>query len=304
MRILLGYRQHLHQESVVQSYAHCFHRELELRGHEVTPFGEGHEQEFLGKINDRDHDLLIELDCGRNKQGNLAFQQPDFQKKLPSAVWFIDSHGHPAMHRRFSRHYGFVFFAVWDKRDLFTKHADANWLPNATDLEFFGREKFKENKINFDFGFFGSKGGLYRADPLKTACELNGWSYDIRQVNKPWKHMWPGTGEAMAGCRVLFNHGQKHDGPNLRVMESMAIGRPLITDRDPRSGMYQLFVQGDHYLTYDAYSYEGLEEIAKFVMDHPEVGKRVAERAYQEVAAKHTISNRVDTMLEQICVEL
>ena len=103
---------------------------------------------------------------------------------------------------------------------------------------------------------------------------------------------------------MLFNHSQKHDGPNLRVVESMAVGRPLIQDYDERSGMNQLFVQGDHYFPYKAYSYEGLEETCKFVMDNPETAKLVADRAYDEVAAHHTISNRVDTMLDIICAEL
>ena len=300
MKILLGYNQHWHQDRPVQSYAGSFYRELWKLGHEVTAYGAGHELERLEDIDAYKYDLLIEVDSGRDLKGRLSFQQHDHNVKIPTAVWFVDSHGHPDMHRRMARHYGFIFFAVWDKRDIFAKHSEAHWLPNATDFWWFGRERFKSIKPDVEFGFFGSKGGLNRADPLKKICKKNYWSYEIRQINKPWKHMWPATGEAMRACQILFNHGQKHDAPNLRVIESMAVGRPLITDTDPRSGMNQLFTEGEHYFGYEAYSYEGLEEQCKYVLDHPTEAAVVAEKAHGLVLAEHQIQNRVKTMMEVI----
>jgi hypothetical protein len=312
MRILLGFNQHHHKGEVVPSYAGSFDHELARLGHEVVPYGAGHEEEHLEDINTDRFDLLIELDSGRDKEGKLSFQQHDCNVKIPSAVWFIDSHGHPDMHRKMAKHYGFVFFAVWDKRDIFT--ADAHWLPNATDLWWFSYYRFmkmakrgdKEPIYDpeFQFGFFGSKGGLDRADPLKEICERRGWSYDIRQINKPWKHMWPHTGEAMYNCANLFNHGQKHDAPNLRVMESMAVRRPLITDVDPRSGMERLFKPYEHFFPYNAYTYEGLEETCDYVLKHPEEAQKVAQQAHDEVLAHHQVKHRVIEMMSVICSEL
>lgn len=121
---------------------------------------------------------------------------------------------------------------------------------------------------------------------------------DIRQIGVPWKHRWPRTQEAMANCRALFNHGQKHDGPNLRVMESMAMGRPLITDVDPRSGMDKLFEDGIHYIGYDAYTYEGLEKAMNLTVGFPEQSQRIAEAGYTEVQEKHLVGNRIEQILE------
>jgi spore maturation protein CgeB len=103
---------------------------------------------------------------------------------------------------------------------------------------------------------------------------------------------------AMGACRNLFNHGQKHDGPNLRVMESMLMMRPLITDVDARSGMELLFTAGTDYIPYEAYSYEGLEEAMKWAIYNPRDAAHIAANAYTEVNTKHLVQNRIDQILE------
>lgn len=247
----------------------------------------------LGKF-----DLILEIESGRNPDGSFSYLVPDYSRTLPpTAVWFIDSHGNPTLHKRLAPAYDHVFFAVWNKRDLFADHRSAHWCPNATDLDHFYPDY--NRPIEFDFGFFGSKGGLARANPLLEICEEQGWSYDIRQVGKVYRHRWPYTCEAMQACRNLFNHGQKHDGPNQRVIESMAVKRPLITDIDPNSGMCKLFDPGKHFIPYDT-NYWDLESKLKWAMLYPDKAEEIADEAYKLVCEKHTITNRVDQMLEVI----
>ncbi len=300
MNVLLGYRKDVRGGRPIETYARTFHRELLKRGHSVIPFGRGHKYESLEKIRNTivGYDYLIELDCGRDQEGRLGFQKPEVKIKVPSAVLLIDSHGYPKLHRRISRHYKHVFFAVWSQRDLFTNHPSAHWCPNATDLSWFGWPNFEGVEIKHDFGFFGSKGGLHRADPLVAACNKNGWTYDVRQIGKAFRHKWPQTGEAMAACRFLFNHGQKHDGPNLRVMESMAMKRPLLTDIDPRDGMSKLFTEGLHYIGYESYTYRDLEEKMKWCVDNPDKAFEIANNAYEVVRDNHTVGHRVEQVLE------
>jgi len=188
---------------------------------------------------------------------------------------------------------------VWARRDLFTGHASAHWLPNSTDLMWFDQSKYPLSNAQYNFGFFGSKKGLNRADPLKQLCEENSWSYDIRQVNGSYKHRWPYTAEAMGACRVLFNHGQKHD-LNLRIFESLAMNRPLINDVDRSSGIEQIIVSGTHYVPYQSYSYHGLIEAMTWVMNNPERAKEIALAGYHEIKKNHLVSNRVDQILEVI----
>ena len=303
MKIALNYRRDIHDGKVVPSYSESVRRELVMRGHEVFPVGEGHDNQLPGspypivhdQLSLKYFDFVLELDNGRNKAGSLGFGEYN-PVSIPRAIWFIDSHGQPTLHKRLAKDYTHVFFAVWSKRDLFASHGSAHWCPNATDAIHFPRAS--ANIPTYDFGFFGSKGGLDRAKPLQEICERHGWSADVRQINGPFKPKWPFTAEAMWGCTTLFNHGQKHDGPNLRVMESMAVGRPLITDMDPQSGMSKLFVEGEHYLGYESYTYKGLEEKMLYAKAHPGWCLRVANQAYDLVMAKHQIGNRVDQMLE------
>ena len=276
----------------VESYARCVHAELEKLGHTVdNVYG----QEFT---NTDYYDVYLELDNGRDAEGKLGFGKHINRSDIciPMAVWFVDSHGQPALHKDLAPAYSHVFFAVWDKRDLFQGHPSAHWCPNATDTRFFYTS---ETEPQFDFGFFGSKTGLDRADKMIEICKKHGWTYDVRQIGGgPFKHKWPRTCEAMQNCKVLFNHGQKHDGPNLRVLESMAVGRPLISDLEERSGMSRLFKAGEHYLDYESYTKNGLEEKMKWAMENDVYALIMADRAWHEVRAKHLIKNRVEQMLE------
>lgn len=294
MRIAISYREDIHNGQIVESYARCFRKEFMSLGHQV--FNVYYTKEWQTK----DYDLYLELDNGRDKENNLGFNQSKLQiKSIPTAVLFTDSHGQPDLHQSIAKNYQHVFFAVWAKRDLFANHSSAHWCPNATDpLWFPAANDIRNQPPEFSFGFFGSKGGLDRTTSLKAICEHHGWSYDIRQVNGNWKPKWPFTAEAMANCANLFNMGQKHDGPNLRVLESMAVGRPLITEVDPKNGMDQLFKEGEHYLGYEAYTFNGLEEKMLWAIAHPGWALSMANKAYALVMEKHLIKHRAQQMME------
>lgn len=299
-KILLNYRVNYGKDKrPVETYSKSFHRALENRGHEVTAMGEGHEKSIFSVSVDT-FDLYIDLDCGRNVEGKLHFQTPE--SRIPKAVRFIDTHGYPSLHRRLAKEYDHVFFAVWDKRDLFANHNSAHWCPNASDLDWFNYldhldvYKSPSNLI----GFFGSKGGLDRAKPLlNIAYEHTDYTVDVREIGRTHGHRWPETAKAMANCKFLLNCGQKHDGPNQRVIESMLMHRPLITDRDKRDGMSKLFSEGDHYL-----GWSGQTELAlqiKWCLDNYDLAQSMARRAYQEAVSKHLVKHRVDQILE-VCL--
>ena len=304
MKILLRYRQDYHKDKWVPSYCDYMRRALLNLGHDVYPVGEGHNWQLPGsphpiihdQLNPDYFDLLLELDNGRNQKGELGFGEYS-EIKIPKAVWFIDSHGQPDLHQTIARKYAHVFFAVYSRRDLFAKHPSAFWCPNATEPVAFPKALCEPA---CDFGFFGSKGGLARADALKAIAERRGWSTDIRQINGPFKPKWPYTAEAMGNCAALFNHGQKHDGPNLRVLESMAVGRPLITDVDDQSGMGQLFTAGEHYLGYTAYSHDGLEEAMAECIKRPADAATMAQKAYELVMSRHLVKNRAEQIMEVV----
>ena len=282
-----------------------FHKALEELGHEVLPCGEGHAQKDIkemAKVLVNQYDLFIDLDCGRNGKGELHFQNKEGDVPIPSAAWFIDSHNHhyASLHHRISKHYNHIFFAVWDRRDRFAKHPSTHWAPNATDSYWFDKGIYNSITVwpKFEVGFFGSKGGLDRADMLRTVCTRRSLKHDIREIGRTYKVRWPRTAEAMYNCKYLFNKSQKHDGPNQRVMESMIMGRPLITDRDPRSGMSKLFEEGTHYLGYTNESELGNQIDWLNHSENQPIVANIVKSAYEEVKKNHQVKNRVEQIME------
>src|SRR3972149_932289 len=289
MRIILGYRKPLDKiGKPMETYARSFHYYLMKEGHTILPVGEGHLIPDIDEMKDvwKSYDLWLDIDNGRNEDGRLRFQYADQDRKdkvnIPSAVRFIDTHGNPSLHHRAARRYNHVFVAVWDKRDCFVSHPSAHWCPNSSDDRWFNYTKYTLNSKFYKYavGFFGTKDGLERADILKNVCERRRLNYDVREIGSINRQRWPSTAEAMASCRVLFNHGQKHDGPNQRVIESMLINKPLLNDKDDRDGMSKLFRENEHYLSYSNEVELGIQ-LDWALEDNQELAKDMAERAYK-----------------------
>jgi hypothetical protein len=305
-KIILSYRRDMDEKGELPTYNLSTYTALLDMGHEVTRIGEGQETyETIDQVPDkelRSHDLFIDLDCGRNKNGNLHFQLNDKRLSIPSAIRFIDTHGYPSLHRRLAKNYEYVFFAVWRRRDLFANHSSAHWCPNASDDLWFDFTKYTRQWSNpiHSFGFFGSKGGLNRADDLVALCDANdAFTCDVREIGRNNKRRWPRTAQVMAKCKVFYNRGQKHDGPNQRVIESMLMNRPLITDRDAEDGMNKLFKEGEHLVMYS--SRAELDIQMKWVMSEYDVAKNMAQRAYNLVKEEHLVKHRVKQILE-VCL--
>lgn len=297
MKILVARIKKYYEGSLIDTYSGSIVRELQTAGHEVTETS----KDRLKDDNEyKAYDLFLDIDSGRDTDQSYKFHAYDKKVPIKSAAILIDSHGNPDMHKRIASRTDHVFFAVWDRRDLFSDHPSTTWFPNFTDLTHFDGETFTSEKTK-DFCFMGSKDGLDRADPMVKVCKDNNWTYDVDEVGRKGKHVWPRTALRMAACRFGFNHGQKHDGPNLRVMETMAMKLPLICDRDERDGKGFLFEPWHHYIPYAAYSYDGLQERMQWCIDNPEKAAVIAENAYVEVNRNHLVKNRVETVLEVVC---
>lgn len=305
--ILLGYRLDKDKTGVpMENYSLSTHRALEEQGHVVVPVGTGHDVRHLNDLDDiilKSADLFLDLDCGRDVKGEFSFYHNyDDTHKLPfpTAIRFIDTHGQPSLHKRLARCYDHIFFAVYARRDLFAKHPSAHWCPNASDDKWFHPDFSKAvNKPEFTAGFFGSKDGLSRGEILERVCTKRDLPFDIREVGRHNRQRWPGTAQAMANCQVLFNMGQKHDGPNQRVIESMLVGRPLITDRDNTDGMAHLFQEHEHYVGYKTETDLGLA--LEWILSEYDVARNMALKAYKEVRDKHLVKHRVQQILE-VCL--
>lgn len=299
MNILVSFRQDI-RRTPVQCYAHSYVNELKAMGHSVITRGTNHEIQIISESDLHSIDFILEIENGRDENGNLPFQVAGLTTNIPKVVLLIDSHGHPDLHEKIAKKYDHVFFAVWARRELFKDHKSAHWCPNATDLKWFGYENFKHVPKKNDIVFIGSKKGLIRANSLQEICNKNGWAADIREVVKPRRHRWPVTGEAMAAAKIGYNRGQKHDGPNQRVLETMAGKLPLLNDLDPTDGMDKIFVNGKHYIGYDRNNAADLEEKIFYLLDNPSKAEEIALAGYNETKEFHLVKNRV-RLISEIC---
>jgi len=297
MKILVPHFNNHYEGRLIETYSHSLIRELRALGHDITEVS----KERLPDDQYKQYDLLLDIDCGRGTDQSYKFHLNDGKVPTKSAIILIDSHGKPDYHKRIARFADHVFFAVWDKRELFSDHTSTTWFPNFTDLVHFdGNPSNHAAEKQFDFCFFGSHGGIERADPLVKICKEQNWTYDVDEIGRKGKHRWPNTAKRMAACRFGFNHGQKHDGPNLRVMETMAMKLPIICDKDPRDGKGFLFEPWQHYIPYTAYTYEGLLERMQWCINNPDKAAKIAEQAYTEVCNNHLAKHRVQTLLEVV----
>lgn len=297
MNIVLAFRQDVRNGVPVECYPRSFYRVLKEKGHKVTSCGEGHQISFLGELDQKKFDVVIEIENGRNSEGKLVFQQSEANWIIPSLLLAVDPHGSPGVHQYVSVCYTHILFSPWVKRDLYTRHPSAHWCPNSTDLKWFDRSLFKSITPQFDFVFHGSKLGLPRANKLVEICEKRKWTYSVKQISKSGKQKWPAFGQSLALGNIGYNFGQKCDSPNLRVMETMATGIPLLNDLTPLDGMGKLFVEGKHFIGYQR-DWSDLEEKMEWMIMNTSKCKEIAETAYLEVKEKHTIENRVNQILE------
>lgn len=301
-KIILSYRKDEYKGNELPTYSLSFYHALLDKEYEVTRIGSGWEYEYVEDVPKyKDYSLFIDLDCGRDHSGQLHFRYQNKKCPIPSVLRTIDEHGKPTVRKRIAQYYDHIAFAVWDRRDLFTKHPSAFWCPCASDDRWFDYKDHMKIWRNpkYTAGFFGSRHGLHRADMLKKVCHRREWKCDIREVGRQNKPRWPRTAEAMVNCKLLYNKSQKHD-VNQRIFESMLMRRPLLTDRDSRSGLDKLFTEYEHYFGYDTSTTLGNQMEYLLNKDNEGIVSNLVKRAYKEVKEKHLVKHRVEQILEVV----
>jgi hypothetical protein len=101
--------------------------------------------------------------------------------------------------------------------------------------------------------------------------------------------------------RLTFNSSIAED-LNMRVFEVLAMGQPLLTNRDAEiNGLLDLFEDGKHLITYTD---EDLVETVRSWLALPEEYKAIGQAGRTEVLARHTYEHRVLKLLETIALSV
>lgn len=103
-------------------------------------------------------------------------------------------------------------------------------------------------------------------------------------------------------CRghIAFN-SSIHQDVNMRVFECLAMGMPLLTNRDAATnGLFDLFDNDVHLVTYDD---SDLVDQARALLEDTPRRRRIAEHGRATVLAEHTYRHRVETILSEALPE-
>ncbi|MHB1285046.1 MAG: CgeB family protein [Leptospirales bacterium] len=204
-----------------------------------------------------------------------------FMKNLSclKACYLIDTHLHMESHLEMARSFDVVFLAQKSFVPAFSERLGRPvfWLPLACDPEIHRPYPVHEE---WDLVFAGSiQNPLQdRARRLKRL----GLRFSVRSERVFLEDM----SRFLSGGRVLFNSSVRND-LNMRVFESLAIGKCLVTDRVP--GLLDYFVPGEDLMVYDDRS---LVETVRFLLENPGLRQKIAESGRKKVLESHTYLDR------------
>ena len=190
-------------------------------------------------------------------------------------------------------HYDFVFAAQKQFAPLLHESGSlrVSWLPLACDPEC--HHPCSAEPV-CDITFAGMAASPVHA-PRRRLLEALSRRFSVEARERLF-------GEALcAFCaqgRLLFNHCAVRE-LNMRVFEAMAMGRPLLTNREAElNGLLELFEDGRHLLVYQGE--EDLFRTAERYLGDETARNAVAEAGRREVLEYHTYRHRVRQLIEVV----
>ena len=256
----------------------------------------------LASISDRvrPHDFPCPAVSAREVRLGLPDFSPDWILFVESGVWFemplldemavpkacylIDTHLFPADHLAIASRFDVVFLAQKAYVEVFRERLSrpVYWLPLAADQKVHRPWPVPET---FDLGICSSLSPVpdrrsRRLARLEIHFSLGRRRAFLEEMSK-----------FLSGARVLFNSAVKDD-LNMRVFESMAIGKCLLTD--PVPGLSDLFIPDVDLVLYDD---SDLVDKARFLLDHPEIREKIAASGRKKTLARHTYRHRARSVV-------
>jgi hypothetical protein len=300
MNLLLSYA------SVPHTTAVYFERAFRKLGQVVT-YGPTFDRHALGLWNIeslsghlKDHEIVLDQGSARELKAALPpGWVPDwclfietgllyplsFMDSLscPKACYLIDTHLHQERHIEMARSFDLVFLAQREFVTSFQERLDRPvfWIPLACDPEI--HRPYPEEEV-FDIVFAGSFHNPQQERVRRLKRLALRFSVQANRV------FLEDMSRFLSKGRLLFNAAVRND-LNMRVFESLAIGKCLLTDEVP--GLSDFFTPGIDLMVYDE---RDLVEKAWFLLENPDVRKEMALSGREKVLARHTYLHRAAEM--------
>lgn len=250
----------------------------QVRAHDLS-YRDGSLGEMLRELGDFRPDWLLFVESG------LWFEMAGVDASpWPRACYLIDTHLMALEHLKTASRFDVVFLAQKEYVEPFRKQLSRPvfWLPLAADPEIHRPVPSEER---FDLGICGSEGGLHNRRTRRLARLSLHFSVGKKRV------FLEEMSRFLSECRLLFNSSVNSD-LNMRVFESLAIGKCLLTD--PVPGLLDLFREDKDLVLYDD---PDLIEKARYLLDSPRERAEIAENGRRRVLAAHTYDHRARALL-------
>jgi len=202
-----------------------------------------------------------------------------------SCFWEIDNHIHRGADVDKYERVDHVFVTQKHFLDLYPKEK-TSWLPLAADPE--KHRLFEEEPLEYDVGFLGNDTYPRRRELLDKIGE----NFKLlRSTSAPGEEY----SRKLSRCKILFNCSMDND-LNMRVFESISIGRLLLTDKV--DGIDDLLTDGEHYVSY--YDWEDLEKQISHYLNPESSREKIAKAGAEWIRAQHTYQHRLETILKEM----
>lgn len=233
------------------------------------------------------YDLFLDVDWGEDGLGGILPYAP-IELPHPLAVWNSDTHLGYDYRLKKSLKADHVFCA--QKRAVEEMKRDGVpapiWLPHAVEPLAYPKQDFASKK--YDVCFVGNLNSKNRVDALdRLFREFPNFFFG--------KRLFEQAAEVFGQSKIVFNIAMRDD-LNMRIFESMASGSLLLTNWIPT--IEEVFEDGKHLVLYR--NEEEMVDKARYYLAHDEEREKIAQAGYEEVLKKHTIQNRVSTILSAV----
>ena len=217
-------------------------------------------------------------------ESGVWFEMPILSDpSLPKACYLIDTHLQAADHLQIASRFDVVFLAQKAYVDIFRERLGKPvfWLPLACDPEIHRPHEVPEA---FDIAICTSPGKTDRRSRRLARLGIR-FNVGVRRL------FFEEMARFLSSSRLLFNSAVKDD-LNMRVFESMAIGKCLLTD--PVPGLLDLFVPDVDLVLYDDVD---LVDKLRFLLGHPEARERIAASGRKKILGSHTYRHRARSLV-------
>lgn len=205
---------------------------------------------------------------------------------LPKACYLIDTHLSAADHLQLANRFDVIFLAQKAYVDIFRERLGKPvfWLPLACDPEVHRPHEVPEA---FDIAICTAPGKTDRRSRRLARLGIR-FSVGVRRL------FFDDMARFLSSSPILFNSAVKDD-LNMRVFESLAIGKCLLTDSVP--GLTDFFIPDTDLVVYED---ADLVDRVRFLLENPEVANRIGAQGRKKVLKSHTYHHRALSIVQTL----